>query len=145
MRSVPSSTVPLHSRRAIAAQAPAGRPVTAAQPVSSRPHLAGTPVAAIVFLIGTAFPTAASAAQTVQLGTATPFAVLAHTAVTDVPTSTITGDVGLSPAAGTNYTGLTQAEVTGTIYRHRRHRPRRQRRQPRPSSPRPRTISPPPT
>jgi hypothetical protein len=42
--------------------------------------------------------------------------VLAGTAVTDVPTSSITGDVGLSPASGTNYAGLTQAEVTGTIY-----------------------------
>jgi len=67
-------------------------------------------------LVGTAFAPAASAAQTVQLGTASPFAVLAGTAVTDVPTSAITGDVGLSPAAGTNYAGLTQAEVTGTIY-----------------------------
>ena len=34
----------------------------------------------------------------------------------DVPTSSITGDVGLSPAAGTNYAGLAQAEVTGSIY-----------------------------
>ena len=42
--------------------------------------------------------------------------VLAGTAVTDIPTSSITGDVGLSPAAGTNYAGLTQAEVNGTIY-----------------------------
>ncbi len=67
-------------------------------------------------LIGTVFAPPAGAAQTVQLGTATPFAVLAGTAVTDVPTSSITGDVGLSPAAGTNYAGLTQAEVTGTIY-----------------------------
>ena len=50
------------------------------------------------------------------MATATPFAVLAGTAVTDIPTSSITGDVGLSPAAGTNYAGLTQAEVTGTIY-----------------------------
>lgn len=69
-----------------------------------------------LLLVGTAFVPSASAAQTVQLGTATPFAVLAGTAVTDVPTSSITGDVGLSPAAGTNYAGLTQAEVTGTIY-----------------------------
>ena len=75
----------------------------------------GVPLVALV-LIGTALVPAASAAQTVQLGTATPFAVLAGTAVTDVPTSSITGDVGLSPAAGTNYAGLTQAEVTGTIY-----------------------------
>jgi hypothetical protein len=75
----------------------------------------GTGLAALA-LVGTVFSPAASAAQTVQLGTAAPFAVLAGTAVTDVPTSAITGDVGLSPAAGSNYTGLTQAEVTGTIY-----------------------------
>jgi hypothetical protein len=77
--------------------------------------LASTPLLAVV-LVGTAFTQSASAAVAVQLGTATPFAVLAGTAVTDVPTSSITGDVGLSPAAGTNYAGLTQAEVTGTIY-----------------------------
>ena len=72
--------------------------------------------ASAFFLVGAAFGPVASAAQTVQLGTATPFAVLAGTAVTDVPNSSITGDVGLSPAAGTNYAGLTQAEVTGSIY-----------------------------
>jgi hypothetical protein len=77
--------------------------------------IAAVPVMALL-LVGTAFVPSAGAAQTVQLGTATPFAVLAGTAVTDVPTSSITGDVGLSPAAGTNYAGLTQAEVTGTIY-----------------------------
>ncbi len=59
---------------------------------------------------------AASAATAVQLGTAAPFAVLAGTAVTDVPPSSITGNVGLSPAAGSSYAGLTSAEVTGTIY-----------------------------
>ena len=71
---------------------------------------------ALLVVAGAAFVPSASAAQAVQLGTATPFAVLACSAVTDVPTSSITGDVGLSPAAGTNYAGLTQAEVTGTIY-----------------------------
>ena len=71
---------------------------------------------AALALIGTAFAPESSAAQTVQLGTVSPFAVLGATAVTDVPTSVITGDVGLSPAAGSNYAGLTQAEVTGTIY-----------------------------
>jgi hypothetical protein len=81
------------------------------------PRVVVTVAAALTLaLLGTAFAPAASAAQTVQLGTATPFAVLGATAVTDVPTSSITGDVGLSPAAGTNYAGLTQAEVTGTIY-----------------------------
>ena len=58
----------------------------------------------------------ASAAPPVQLLTTSPFAIIAGTAVTDVPTSTINGDVGLTPAAGTFYAGLTCAEVTGTIY-----------------------------
>jgi len=75
----------------------------------------GAPLLSVV-LLGTAFTGSAAAAGTVELGTATPFAVLAGTAVTDVPTSSLTGDVGLSPAAGTNYAGLTQAEVSGTIY-----------------------------
>jgi hypothetical protein len=67
-------------------------------------------------LLGTAFVPVASAASTVDLNTAAPFAVLGATEVTDVPTSSITGDVGLSPAAGSNYSGLTQLQVTGTIY-----------------------------
>jgi Ice-binding-like len=67
-------------------------------------------------LVSFAWTAPAGAAVTVQLGTAAPFAVLAGTAVTDVPTSAITGNVGLSPAAGSNYAGLTSAEVTGTIY-----------------------------
>ncbi len=58
----------------------------------------------------------ALAATVVNLGTATGFAVLAGTSITDVPTSVITGDVGLSPAAGSNYSGLTSAEVSGSIY-----------------------------
>jgi len=77
--------------------------------------LASVPLVSVL-LIGTAFTESAGAAVTVQLGTATPFAVLAGTAVTDVPTSSITGDVGLSPATGAAYAGLTQAEVTGSIY-----------------------------
>ncbi|MBN1921661.1 MAG: DUF3494 domain-containing protein [Anaerolineae bacterium] len=51
-----------------------------------------------------------------SLGGADSFAVLAATAVTNVPMSAITGNVGLSPAAGTYYAGLAAAEVTGTIY-----------------------------
>jgi uncharacterized repeat protein (TIGR01451 family) len=56
-----------------------------------------------------------SAATSPSLGTANGFAILGATAVTDVPPSVIKGDVGLSPAAGTGITGLTCAEVTGTI------------------------------
>ena len=58
----------------------------------------------------------AATTTTVNLGTAQNFAVLGGTAVTNIPTSVITGNVGLSPAAGSNYAGLTSTEVTGTIY-----------------------------
>jgi hypothetical protein len=61
-------------------------------------------------------PIAHAAQPTVNLGTATPFAILAGSGVTDVPNSVITGDVGLSPATGQNYSGLTKAEVSGSIY-----------------------------
>src|SRR5687768_8289643 len=57
----------------------------------------------------------AAGPPTVGLGTADGFAILAGSTITDVPASTITGDVGLSPAAG-SFIGLTCAEVTGTIY-----------------------------
>lgn len=57
----------------------------------------------------------AASPPTVGLGTADSFALLAGSAVTNVPVSSITGDVGLSPAAG-SFVGVTCAEVTGTIY-----------------------------
>lgn len=53
---------------------------------------------------------------TVGLGTAGNFAILAGTPnITNVPTSVINGNVGLSPATGAGI-GLTCLEVTGTIY-----------------------------
>lgn len=67
-----------------------------------------------VLVFGLAGP--ALAVTTVDLGTADGFAVLGATAVTNVPNSAIIGDVGLSPAAGSNYSGITQAQVIGTIY-----------------------------
>ena len=53
-----------------------------------------------------------------NLGTASSFAVLAGSAVTDSNPAAgqIFGNVGLSPAAGTFYTGLTKARVTGFLY-----------------------------
>lgn len=59
---------------------------------------------------------ALAATATVNLGTADSFSILAGSAVTNVPTSVITGNVGLSPAAGSGYAGLTLLEVTGTVY-----------------------------
>lgn len=53
--------------------------------------------------------------EKVNLSSAGNFAILSKAAITDVPTSAITGNVGASPIAGTAI-GLTCAEVTGTIY-----------------------------
>ncbi len=71
-------------------------------------------VFSFVGILGTLAPTA-RAATFPPLGAAASFSVLANTAITSVPTSVISGDVGLN-AAGTNYAGLTSAEVAGTIY-----------------------------
>ncbi|MEX0719553.1 MAG: ice-binding family protein [Balneolaceae bacterium] len=61
----------------------------------------------------------------VDLGTAGNYVVLAKTAVNNSPSSAFTGDLGLSPAAETYYTGFSQAasigystsaQVTGKIF-----------------------------
>jgi hypothetical protein len=71
-------------------------------------------LAASVFMVG---GTASAAPTPVGLGTATSFAIRAGDGVSNTPTSAITGDVGLSPGPGTAYTGLTCAELTGTVYK----------------------------
>ncbi|MDA3884669.1 MAG: ice-binding family protein [Candidatus Delongbacteria bacterium] len=52
----------------------------------------------------------------VNLGSTARFAILAGSLITNNPTSEVTGDVGLSPAAGTNISGFGLSEVVGTIY-----------------------------
>jgi hypothetical protein len=63
----------------------------------------------------------------VELGTAGNFAILAKSAVSTVPTSAVTGDLGLSPAAASFITGFsltadatnvfaTSPQVTGRVY-----------------------------
>lgn len=65
------------------------------------------------------------AGATVNLGRAGDFVVLAKTAITNVPSSDITGDVGLSPSARSDLAGFsetlvgtyaTSPQVTGRIY-----------------------------
>ena len=51
----------------------------------------------------------------VNLRTAGNFVILAQSAITNVPTSAVTGDIGLSPATGAGI-GLTCAQVTGSVY-----------------------------
>lgn len=63
----------------------------------------------------------------VNLGTAGDFAILAKSGVSTVPTSAITGDVGVSPVAATSITGFsltadasnefsTSPQITGRVY-----------------------------
>lgn len=52
----------------------------------------------------------------VNLGSTARFAILAGSVITNNPTSAITGDIGLSPAAGSAISGFGLLEVTGTIY-----------------------------
>jgi hypothetical protein len=71
--------------------------------------------------------TAAAGPAPVALGTAGHFVILAQSAVSTTGTTHITGDLGLSPAAGTYYTGFSQTMdasntfatspyVTGRLY-----------------------------
>lgn len=57
----------------------------------------------------------AAGPATVNLGSAGSFAILSKAAITNVPTSIITGNVGASPITGASI-GLTCPEVTGKIY-----------------------------
>ena len=52
----------------------------------------------------------------VNLGTSGGFVILAGSLISNVPTSAITGNIGLSPAARSFITGIGLTEVTGTIY-----------------------------
>lgn len=52
----------------------------------------------------------------VELGTTKSFAILAGTGITNVPTSVITGNIGVHPATGASMTGISCSEVIGTIY-----------------------------
>lgn len=56
----------------------------------------------------------------VPLGSASNFAILASAAITNIPTSIITGDVGLTPDTGANITGFSSPgscpEIVGHLY-----------------------------
>jgi hypothetical protein len=65
--------------------------------------------------------------QPVDLGTAGDYVILAESAISTVPTSAVTGDVGISPAAASYITGFsltedatnlfsTSTQVTGRVY-----------------------------
>lgn len=61
-------------------------------------------------------PPQATVQATVNLRSTSGFAILAGSLLSNVSTSAITGDFGLSPAARSFITGFGLTEVTGTIY-----------------------------
>lgn len=61
-------------------------------------------------------PVQSTVQAAVNLQSTSGFVVLAGSLISNVPTSAITGDVGLSPAARSFITGFGLTEVTGTIY-----------------------------
>ena len=52
----------------------------------------------------------------INLKTSGNFAILAGSLISNVPTSAVTCDLGLSPAAGSNITGFGGGEITGVVY-----------------------------
>lgn len=52
----------------------------------------------------------------VNLRSAGNFVALAGSLISNVPTSAVTGNIGLSPAAGSMITGFGGTEITGTVY-----------------------------
>ncbi len=77
------------------------------------------PVLILIVFITTFFITPSTVfatTATVDLGNVANFAVMGAAAISDTPTSVITGDVGLWYHGGSYITGLQCIEVTGTIY-----------------------------
>jgi hypothetical protein len=79
----------------------------------------------LFFLSAAAMVSAATATAPVNLGTAVNYAILTKTGIDTVPTSSITGDIGVSPIAATAITGFslvldsagqyaTSSQITGT-------------------------------
>jgi hypothetical protein len=66
----------------------------------------------IITFVGFASTPAFAAATAINLGAATPYAVVAGTTITNTGSSVITGDIGLSP--GTSITGFPPGLVSGT-------------------------------
>ncbi|MCF7824939.1 MAG: ice-binding family protein [Candidatus Marinimicrobia bacterium] len=79
-------------------------------------YLGGVLGIGLILLFVSPVTTMAQAQQPVALGATGNFAILAGALVSNVPTSAVTGDVGLSPAAGSYISGFGLTEVSGTIY-----------------------------
>jgi len=61
-------------------------------------------------------PLQAEVQPTVNLQSSGNYVILAGSMISNVPTSAVTGDIGLSPASGSYITGFGGSEITGTVY-----------------------------
>src|SRR4249919_3397701 len=64
----------------------------------------------------TVIPNQTSVQAMINLQSSANYVILAGSLISNVPTSAVTGNLGLSPAAGSNITGFGGAEITGTVY-----------------------------
>jgi hypothetical protein len=98
------------------------------RPLSNTLRMLMIAILAISLTLSSQIARAASVTQSpVNLGKAASFAILTKSGITNVPTSAITGDMGVSPIAATAITGFalvadktntfsTSTQVTGKIY-----------------------------
>jgi len=70
----------------------------------------------LVFTLSLSITTMSQAQTAVNLGSTANFVILAGSLVSNIPTSSVTGDIGLSPAAGSGITGFGAMEVSGLVY-----------------------------
>lgn len=61
-------------------------------------------------------PQQTTAHTAINLNSAAGYAILAGSLISNVPASAVTGNVGLSPAAGSKITGFGAGEITGIVY-----------------------------
>jgi Ice-binding-like/Bacterial Ig-like domain len=78
--------------------------------------LSGNPLASAFAWSFTTGATAAKGPSPVGLGTAGNYAVLAKTAISTVPASVVTGDIGLSPAAASFITGFSLVADSTNVF-----------------------------
>ena len=64
----------------------------------------------------TVIPLQSTVHTTINLQSSASYVILAGSLVSNVPASAVTGNVGLSPAAGSKITGFGGGEITGIVY-----------------------------
>lgn len=79
-------------------------------------HLGGVLSVGMALLLLSPATSMAQPQQAVTLGAAGDFAILAGSLVSNIPTSAVTGNIGLSPAAGSYISGFGLTEVSGIVY-----------------------------